>query len=155
VTLLPLKACWSYWDLQLYFSANGVPGWAPESGVGCPDAAQVAAIRYAADEGAKVINISLGGTRASPAIADALRYAVNRGAFVSISAGNDADDGNPTMYPAAYAADIDGVHSRHWQKRSPAPASAATRRSGPPSSRRATASKPSPARPGPRDSAAA
>lgn len=111
VTLLPLKVCFSYWDLQLYFSANSIPAWAPADGAGCPDSAQVAAIRHAADEGAKVINISIGGTSASPAIADALRYAVARGAFVSISAGNDADEGNPTMYPAAYASEIDGVVS--------------------------------------------
>ena len=44
-----------------------------------------------------------------PAVAEALRYAVSRGAFVSISAGNEALEGNPTLYPAAYAPEIDGV----------------------------------------------
>jgi serine protease len=109
VTLLPLKACWSYWDYQLYMSASGVPGRAPVSGAGCPDDAVVAAIRYAADEDARIINISLGGSRAAPAVAEALRYAVSKGAFIAISAGNEADDGNPTNYPAAYAPEIDGV----------------------------------------------
>jgi serine protease len=109
VTLLPLKVCWVYWDLQLEFGASGIPGWAPASYQSCPDDALVAAIRHAADEGARIINISIGAAGASPAVAEALRYAVARGAFVSISAGNSADRGNPTMYPAAYAPDIDGV----------------------------------------------
>jgi serine protease len=68
-----------------------------------------AAIRYAADSGAQVINISIGGPSPSPIYLDALRYAVQRGAFVTISAGNSAEQGNPTNYPAAYAAQIDGV----------------------------------------------
>jgi serine protease len=42
-------------------------------------------------------------------IREALQYAVSRGAFVTIAAGNDAEDGNPTIYPAAYAPSIDGV----------------------------------------------
>jgi serine protease len=109
VTLLPLKACWSYWDFQLYFSANGIPGWAPATAAACPDDAQAAAIRHAADEGAKVINLSVGGPGAAPAIADALRYAVSRGVFVAIAAGNEAERGNPTIYPAAYAPEIGGV----------------------------------------------
>ena len=109
VTILPLKVCWSYWDLQLALGAEGVPVFAPPDFGGCPDDAQVEALRYAADNGAKVINISLGGEGASPAIAEALRYAVGRGAFVTISAGNEALEGNPTSYPAAYAPGIDGV----------------------------------------------
>jgi subtilase family protein/fervidolysin-like protein len=28
-TLLPLKVCWSYWDVQLFFSASGIAGFAP------------------------------------------------------------------------------------------------------------------------------
>jgi len=107
-TLLPLKVCFSYWDLQLARSSEGIPGLAPDVN-GCPDDAQVDALRYAADNGAQVINISLGGEGAAPAIADALRYAVSRGAFVSIAAGNEALEGNPTSYPAAYAPEIEGV----------------------------------------------
>lgn len=108
-TILPLKVCWSYWDLQLVLGATGTGGFAPADFGGCTDDAQVQALRYAADNGAKVINMSLGGAGAAPAVEEALRYAVARGAFVSIAAGNEALEGNPTSYPAAYAPAIDGV----------------------------------------------
>jgi serine protease len=108
-TLLPLKVCWSYWDSQLALSSLGTPGLTDPEGEGCPDDAQAQAIRHAADNGAKVINISIGGPRAAPLIRDALQYAVSRGAFVAIAAGNEAEDGNPTVYPAAYAPTIEGV----------------------------------------------
>jgi serine protease len=58
-----------------------------------------------------VINLSLGGPGRTQVTLDALRYAVQRGAFVSISAGNEFEDGNPTHYPAAFAQEIDGVMS--------------------------------------------
>jgi serine protease len=67
------------------------------------------AIRYAADNGARVINLSLGGEGAAPALRDAISYAVSRGAFVAIAAGNSGDDGNPQEYPAAYGAEIKGA----------------------------------------------
>ena len=67
------------------------------------------AIRYAADNGAKVINLSLGGVGPAPVVRDALVYAVGKGAFVAIAAGNSGDSGNPTEYPAAYASEIDGA----------------------------------------------
>jgi serine protease len=67
------------------------------------------AIRYAADNGAKVINMSLGGVGPVPIVRDAIEYAVGRGAFVAIAAGNDGDRGNPTTYPAAYAGQINGA----------------------------------------------
>ena len=53
-----------------------------------------AGIRYAADNGARVINLSLGGG-ASSAIADAVQYATQRGALVVMAAGNDGG-GQPT-----------------------------------------------------------
>ena len=108
-TLLPLKACFSYWDLQLAFGGAGLPGFVDPDANGCPTDAVVEALRYAADNGAKVINMSLGGFNPSPAQRDALQYAVSKGAFVSIAAGNEAKEGNPASYPAAFAADIDGV----------------------------------------------
>ena len=40
-----------------------------------------------------------------------MNYAVGKGAFVAIAMGNEYEDGNPTEYPAAYAADIAGVMS--------------------------------------------
>lgn len=107
-TLLPLKVCYSYWDLQLDMSGRGVPGLAPIAD-GCPVDGEALALRYAADNGAKVINISLGGPNPSATVRDALEYAVSKGAFISIAAGNEAREGNPTSYPAAFAPSIDGV----------------------------------------------
>ncbi len=107
--VMPLKACLSYWDIQILRSESGVPGYAPLDAGGCPNSAVVAAIRHAADNGAKVINLSLGGTNPSPASLDALNYAVGKGVFVAIAAGNEFNDGNPTTYPASYAAQIQGV----------------------------------------------
>ena len=60
-------------------------------------------IRWAADHGADVINLSLGGTNPSNAYQVAIDYAVNvRGAVVVAAAGNEYEDGNPVSYPAAY-----------------------------------------------------
>jgi serine protease len=74
------------------------------------DAAVVSqAIRFAAERGAKVINMSIGSSSPSTALRDALQFAVDRGAVVVISAGNFAEDGSPPDYPAAYAKDIAGV----------------------------------------------
>jgi serine protease len=67
------------------------------------------AIRFAADNGARVINLSLGGPGPAPPLRDAIGYAVSRGAFVAIAAGNSGDEGNPVEYPAAYAAEINGA----------------------------------------------
>lgn len=109
--VMPLKACLSYWDVQILRSEQGVPGYAPLGSDFCPTSAVVSAIRYAADNGAKVINLSLGGTNQSPSYVDALNYAVSRGVFVAISAGNEFEDGNPTTYPASYASTIQGAMS--------------------------------------------
>jgi serine protease len=102
VRLMPLKVIsggsLQSWD-EVFFPAN--PG---------GTAAVIAeAIRYAADNNARVINLSLGGTGSVPTVRDAIQYAVSRGAFVSIAAGNDGDRGNPTTYPAAYAGEIAGA----------------------------------------------
>ncbi|MDQ5851073.1 MAG: S8 family peptidase [Chloroflexota bacterium] len=67
-------------------------------------AVQVAAgIRYAADKGAKVINLSLGGEFDSQLLHDAIIYATRAGALVVVAAGNEAEEGNPVEYPAAYS----------------------------------------------------
>ncbi|MXO66957.1 S8 family peptidase [Altericroceibacterium endophyticum] len=47
------------------------------------------AVTYAADNGAKVINLSLGGSRASLALQRAVEDAVNAGVLVVVAAGND------------------------------------------------------------------
>jgi serine protease len=111
VKLMPLKACLSYWDFQFGMSEAGIPGSPPLDIGGCPDDAVSQAIRYAADNGARIINLSLGGFAASETLRDAILYAVGKGAFLALAAGNGFEDGNPVEYPAAYARDIAGVMS--------------------------------------------
>ena len=59
-----------------------------------------AAIVYAADNGANVINMSLGGPQYSFAMADAVEYALSKGVVVVASMGNDGIA--KVNYPAAY-----------------------------------------------------
>jgi thermitase len=56
-------------------------------------------IVWAADQGADVINISLGAEFADPFLEDACRYAHDHGAVIAAAAGNDS---GPVLYPAAY-----------------------------------------------------
>lgn len=59
------------------------------------------AIRYAADSGAKVINISQGATAGSPQLTDAVKYALDKGVLIFASVGNSGDEGNEVEYPGA------------------------------------------------------
>ncbi|WP_435883791.1 type VII secretion-associated serine protease mycosin [Streptomyces tanashiensis] len=59
------------------------------------------AIKYAADSGAKVINVSLGAGTGSQGLTDAVKYALGKGALVFASVGNSGDKGNRPEYPAA------------------------------------------------------
>jgi subtilisin family serine protease len=56
-------------------------------------------IRWAADNGAHVINLSLGGTGDSDALRAAIGYAVSQGVICVASAGNE---GEGVLFPAAY-----------------------------------------------------
>jgi serine protease len=110
--LMPLKVCYGYWEIQFAQSAAGIPGFVdPRETGSCPDSAVSEAIRYAVDNGAHVINLSLGGPEPSPITRDALQYAVSRGVFVAVSNGNQYERGNPIEYPAADAAQLNGVVS--------------------------------------------
>ena len=60
-----------------------------------------AGIRYAADSGADIINLSLGGSADGQVLRDAVAYAVGKGALVIAAAGNDASAA--LHYPAAIA----------------------------------------------------
>lgn len=60
-----------------------------------------AGIVAAADSGARVINISIGGQSLSSVEQDALDYARDRDVLVVASAGNSGDEGNEIEYPAA------------------------------------------------------
>ncbi|RRQ85664.1 type VII secretion-associated serine protease mycosin [Streptomyces griseofuscus] len=63
-------------------------------------------IRWAADHGADVINLSLGDDSASahpePGEDEAVQYALKKGVVVVASAGNGGDNGDHVSYPAAY-----------------------------------------------------
>lgn len=107
--LMPVKVCVGSWELQIVQSNANIPGFVDPDDGGCLTSSIVAGIRYAADNGANVINLSLGGPGQSPAILDAIRYAVQRGVFVAIAAGNSFEDGNPVEYPAAYGPQVDGA----------------------------------------------
>lgn len=58
------------------------------------------AIRYAADEGAHILNLSLGGGPRSTVMEDAVSYARRKGVLVVCAAGNTGD--GVVEYPAAY-----------------------------------------------------
>lgn len=58
----------------------------------------IEAIQYAADAGAKIINVSLGTTEASQALRDTVAYAKNKGSIVVAAAGN----GGSLLYPAGF-----------------------------------------------------
>ena len=114
-------------------NAQGVAGLAPRSrilplkvldssGGGSYD--QIAtAIRRAADAGAQVINLSLGGPLASQNLQDAVNYALARqpvGALVVAAMGNCGQGGalcpgvNPDIYPAAYPGVLAVAASDHF-----------------------------------------
>lgn len=59
-------------------------------------------IIYAVDHGAKVVNLSLGGSSASQTMLGAVNYALGKNVVVVAAMGNYALSGNPIMYPAAY-----------------------------------------------------
>lgn len=112
--LLSVKVCVGYWELQIFQSEEGRPGFIDPDFAGatlCPSDAIVEGVRFAADRGARVINVSLGTTQPSGALREVLRYATSRGSFVAMAVGNEFEEGNPTEYPAAYGAEIDGAMS--------------------------------------------
>ena len=58
-------------------------------------------IYYAVDNGAKVINLSLGGDSANDTLKSAIEYASSKGVIVVMAAGNNGD--SIPSYPARYA----------------------------------------------------
>jgi subtilisin family serine protease len=65
------------------------------------DVDEAAAITYAVDHGARIINLSFGGTSTSTTEESALEYAAAHGVLIVAAAGNHYLDGNPPVYPAA------------------------------------------------------
>jgi serine protease len=100
VKIMPVKVLDGDWDF--IFGA-------PNEGT---DETVARGLRYAADNGAKVINMSLGRTGApAPAVEEAVRYAVSRGAFVAIAGGNTFDEGNEVEVFSQIASRINGAVS--------------------------------------------
>ncbi|MFL6124497.1 type VII secretion-associated serine protease mycosin [Actinophytocola sp.] len=79
-------------------------------------------IRYAADSGARVINLSLSGYGDFPDIRDAVAYAQAKDALLVAAVGNRAEQGAAPSYPASYdgvlgvgSINIDGVRAQGSQ----------------------------------------
>lgn len=71
-------------------------------------------IRWAADQGAKVINLSLGGPYSATYLQDAVAYAYNKGVTVVAAAGNDG--ASVISYPAAYDAYVIAVGATRYDE---------------------------------------
>ena len=99
VRLMPVKVIQGLWD-EIFGS--------PFEGT---DDVVARGVRYAADNGAKVINMSIGREDGGPATAvvDAIRYAIGKGCFVVVASGNTRDDGNAQNRLAQSATSIDGM----------------------------------------------
>jgi serine protease len=99
VRIMPVKVIAETWDL--IFSA-------PNGGT---DDVVARGVRYAVDNGAKVINMSIGRDSGGPApvVEDAVRYAVGRGAFVAIAAGNTREQGNRPNQIATFTPALAGA----------------------------------------------
>jgi serine protease len=111
VRIMSIKVCTGYWEAMIQRGQAGIPGFSTLTGTMCPDSAIIQGILDASNAGAKVINLSLGGIQPDTGMQTAIQEAVAGGAFVSIAMGNDFAKGNPTEFPAFYAAGIDGAMS--------------------------------------------
>ncbi|MFF1275384.1 type VII secretion-associated serine protease mycosin [Streptomyces marokkonensis] len=80
-------------------------------------------IRWAADNGADVINLSLGDDSASahpePGEDEAIQYALRKGVVVVASAGNGGEKGDRISYPAAYPGVITATAVDRYGTRAP------------------------------------
>jgi len=98
VRIMPVKVIATMWDLIFR---------SPQQGT---DDVVARGIRYAADNGAQVLNLSIGRLGPpAPVLREAVVYAVSRGAFVAVAAGNDFETGNRVERIAEFAPQIDGM----------------------------------------------
>jgi serine protease len=100
VKIMPVKVLDSPWD-----DIFGAPNFGTDDVV-------ARGIRYAADNGANIINMSLGRTGdPSPVVEDAFKYAVGKGVFIAVAGGNSFEDGNPKVVFADIASRVQGAVS--------------------------------------------
>lgn len=100
VKLMPVKVIRNVWDTLFL---------APNQGT---DEVVARGIRYAADNGAKVINMSIGRSGdPAPVVEDAVKYAVGKGVFIAVAAGNAFEDGNPLEVLPEIASRVKGAIS--------------------------------------------
>lgn len=73
----------------------------------------VNAIKWAADRGAQVINLSVTANTKNTAVEDAIQYAISKGAFLAAAAGNDGNEVTDSAFvlPSGYAKDYPGLVS--------------------------------------------
>jgi serine protease len=100
VRIMPVKVIDGQWDLVFDSPFVGT------------DDTVARGVRYAVDNGAKVINMSIGRSGPpAPVVEAAIRYAVSRGAFVAVAGGNEfASDAAPQRL-AEFAPSVDGMVS--------------------------------------------
>jgi len=97
VRLMPVKVIDTEWDFIFNSPFIGT------------DDTVARGIRYAVDNGAKVINMSIGrGGAPAPAVQSAITYAVSHGAFVAVAGGNEFGSGSAERL-AEFAPQIDGM----------------------------------------------
>ena len=90
----------------------GIVGVAPQSSIMslrvcdkfgfCAEDDIAAGIYYAADRGANIVSMSLGGSEDTDVIRDAVAYAAGRGVLLVAAAGNEGPYDDSIGYPAAY-----------------------------------------------------
>lgn len=94
-----------------YGNDAGAAGVAPEVTIlavkvcetdGCASDAVANGITAAVNQGADVINLSLGGETYNRTTAATVAWAIGKGVVVVAAAGNSGDKGNPEEYPASY-----------------------------------------------------
>lgn len=98
------------WVEEVKVSAAKVCGYLYGFLHGCPSSAIADGIRWATDNGADVLNISLGGGTGSTAVQSALQYARQAGVLPFCAAGNEA---GPVSFPAAFPECV-AVSSTDW-----------------------------------------
>jgi subtilisin family serine protease len=78
------------------------------------DVDEAAAITYAVNHGARVINLSIGGAQPSRPERNALAWAAAKGVLVVAATGNEYEEGNPVEYPAAVLQPVGSSGGTGW-----------------------------------------